>query len=70
MDYATLGYDNVGFIVHVTRGEKWLCDNTARQIRKAYRSVKVVDDDTADKLIELDLIKWIKANREMREVMV
>ena len=39
MDYATLGYDNAGFIVHVTRGEKWLCDNTARQIRKAYKSV-------------------------------
>lgn len=70
MDYATFGYDNAGFIVHVTRGEKWLCDNTARQIRKAYKSVKVVDDDTADKLIELDLIKWIKTNREMREAMV
>lgn len=68
MDYATLGYDNAGFIAHVTRGEKWLCQSTAKQIRKLYKSVKVVDDDTADKLIELDLINWIRANREMREV--
>lgn len=68
MDYATLGYDNAGFIAHITRGEKWLCQSTAKQIRKLYKSVKVVDDDTADKLIELDLINWIRANREMREV--
>ena len=65
MDYATLGYDNAGFITHVTRGEKWLCKSTAKQIRSHYKSVKVVDDDTADKLLELDLIKRIRASREM-----
>lgn len=70
MDYATLGYDNAGFIAHVTRGEKWLCQSTAKQIRKLYKFVKVVDDDTADKLIELDLINWIRANREMKEAMI
>ncbi len=70
MDYVTLGYDSAGFIAHVTRGEKWLCQSTAKQIRKLYKCVKVVDDDTADKLIELDLIKWIRANREMKEAMI
>ena len=69
MDYATLGYDSAGFIVHVTRGEKRLCQNTAKQIRSHYKSVKVVDDDVADKLLELDMIKWIRENKRMNETM-
>lgn len=69
MDYVVIGYDNAGFITHVTRGEEWLCRSTAKQIRRNYKSVKVVDDDTADKLIELDLKNWIKTNREMNRAM-
>ena len=67
MDKVVLGYDNAGFIVHVTRGTAECCRNTAKQIRSHYKQVKVVDDDTADKLIELDKILWIRANREMKE---
>ena len=67
MDYACLGFDTAGFIVHVTRGEKWLCKSTAKQIRPHYKSVKVVDDDVADMLIDADLHKWIRENRKQRE---
>lgn len=58
MDYVTLGYDMAGFITHVTRGTKELCQKTAKQIRKNYKSVKVVDDEVADKLLELDYKNW------------
>lgn len=68
-DYAVLGYDNAGFIAHVTRGEKWLCESTAKQIRNYYKSVKVVDGNKADELVEQDCKEWIRANCEMKEVL-
>ena len=61
MDYLTLGYDSAGFITHVTRGAKECCKATAKQIRHHYKSVKVVDDEVGDKLLELDYMKWFKA---------
>ena len=69
MDKVVLGYDSAGFITHVTRGTAECCRTTARQIRSHYKMVKIVDDDTADKLLELDLIKWIRANKQMQEGM-
>ena len=69
MDKVVLGYDSAGFITHVTRGTEDCCKGTAKQIRKHYEMVKIVDDDTADKLLELDLINWIRANKNMKEGM-
>lgn len=69
MDKVVLGYDSAGFITHVTRGTAECCKITARQIKNHYKMIKVVDDDTADRLIELDLIKWIRANKNMKEAL-
>lgn len=69
-DKVVLGYDSAGFITHVTRGTAECCKTTAKQIRPHYKMVKVVDDDTADKLIELDKIMWIRENKWMKEVLV
>lgn len=63
MDMVVLGYDKAGFITHVTRGTRQCCKHTAKQIKEHYKMVKIVDNDTADKLIELDLINWIRANK-------
>lgn len=69
MDKVVLGYDSAGFITHVTRGTIECCKATAKQIKNHYKMVKIVDDDTADKLIELDLINWIRENKNMKEAL-
>ena len=60
MDYYCLGFDSTGLIAHVTIGEKWLCESTAKQIQPHYKMVKVVDYEVGQMLIDADLHKWIK----------
>ena len=60
MDYACLGFNKVGEMVHVSRGEEEFCKRCAEQIKEDYSMVKVVDDDVADMLIDADLKKWVR----------
>lgn len=60
MDYACLGFNKAGEIVHVSRGEEAFCKKCAEQIKEKYFMVKVVDDDVADMLIQADLKEWVR----------
>lgn len=66
----TLGFDKAGFIVHVTNGTKECCKITAKQIRRHYKSVKIVDDDVGSMLIDADLHKRIREQHKMQEAML
>lgn len=59
-DYYCLGWDSAGFITHVTMGTELCCKTTAKQIRGYYKSVKVVDFEVGQRLIDADYKEWFK----------
>lgn len=54
-EYIVVGFDTAGFIKHTSIMEtKELAQSCASQIRRGYKSVRIVDRETFDRLLEMD----------------